>query len=287
MVCSVRLNGRMLGAAMINVEHGFYIFVHLKVVHGADPVLTEEATTTIVDNGRLFHVAPAIAGAPGHTILHCPGGRTLLTSRTLQLINDPGLPDLDLPRKAKEHWADLRREPLRILHVHHSVHMEDVALAALKEVCLVVPRVLDFGVVAVCLAVHIDAWSSHGSVFSQVFVSLHPYTFYLGSSDSLLGVRKPLPLVLATTTVNLYWKWPAGLRMATFFRVGPLPSLTRRMKTRAPALNLPRRKMIQVLSWTRQLMIRLACDNPNVYLLAPALFWDGVFHVLPMACGLP
>ena len=66
---------------MISVYHGFYIFVQLQVAPGADPVVAEEATASIADNGRFFHVV----SSPGLTILHCPGGRTLLSSRTLQL----------------------------------------------------------------------------------------------------------------------------------------------------------------------------------------------------------
>ena len=54
MVCSVRLNGHMLGTAMVNVEQRLLYLCPPESGAGADSVLTEEATTMLVDDeGRL------------------------------------------------------------------------------------------------------------------------------------------------------------------------------------------------------------------------------------------
>ena len=90
------LNGVELDTVMVDVQHGFYIFVQLQVVPGTDPVMAEEATNSIVGHGRFFHVA----SSPGLLIVHCPGGRTLLLSRTMQLPNHPDLPAVNVLQQA-------------------------------------------------------------------------------------------------------------------------------------------------------------------------------------------
>ena len=46
--CWVWLNGAELDTTMVDVQHGFYIFVQLQVAPGADAVIAEEATTRIM-----------------------------------------------------------------------------------------------------------------------------------------------------------------------------------------------------------------------------------------------
>ena len=55
--CRVWLNGVELDTVMVDVQHGFYIFVQLQAAPGSDPVMAEEATNSIVGHGRFFHVA--------------------------------------------------------------------------------------------------------------------------------------------------------------------------------------------------------------------------------------
>ena len=80
--CRVWLNGAKLDTLMVDVQHGFYILVQLRAAPGVDAVMAKEATDSIVGHGRFLH----LVSAPGVLIVHCPGGRTLLHSRSMQLI---------------------------------------------------------------------------------------------------------------------------------------------------------------------------------------------------------
>ena len=51
---------------MVDVQHGFYIFVQLQVAPGADAVIAEEATNSIVGHGRFLH----IVSSPGILVVH-------------------------------------------------------------------------------------------------------------------------------------------------------------------------------------------------------------------------
>ena len=165
--CRVWLNGAELDTVMVDVQHGFYISVQLQVGLGADQVIAEEATNSIVVHGRFLH----LVSAPGVLVAHCPGGRTLMHSRTMRLTQHPDLPDCDVAMKARDEWPDLLGTDLRTVAVHHSVFMFDVTPAEVHTVELVIPRTLPFGSIAICLSVHFDAWVSHGSVFTQRFIT--------------------------------------------------------------------------------------------------------------------
>ena len=130
----VWLNGAELDTLMVDVQHGFYIFVQLQVAPGADAVIAEEATNSIVGHGRFLHVV----SSPGILVVHCPGGRTLLQSRTMQLTQHFDLPDPNVILKARDEWPDLLGMDLRTVHVHHSVFMFDVSPAEVRTVELVI-----------------------------------------------------------------------------------------------------------------------------------------------------
>ena len=162
------VNGEEIDTRMVVISHGFYILVRLQVTAGADAVMAAEATNAIVMQGRFYHVAVA----PGVDILHCPGGRTLASCRTMHVTNHPDLPAVDHLREARDQWPDLLGVALRKVHVHHAVRDEDVVPAIIRGVLLVVPAVLEFGVFAIGLSLHFDTWSSHGGVFTQRFIAL-------------------------------------------------------------------------------------------------------------------
>ena len=165
--CRVWVNGDEIDTRMVVVTHGFYILVQLQVTAGADAVIAAEATNAIVRQGRFYHVADS----PGLDILHCPGGRTLASCRTMQVTNHFDLPDVNHLREARDQWPDLLGVALRKVHVHHAA---DVAPAIIRGVLLIVPAVPAFGVVAIGLSLHfdIDTWSSRGGVFTQRFIAL-------------------------------------------------------------------------------------------------------------------
>ena len=94
--CRVWLNGNKLDTLMADVQHGFYIFVQLQAAPGIEAVMAEEATNSIVGHGRFFH----LVSAPGVLIVHCPGGRTLLQSRSMQLTQHFDLPATNVIVKA-------------------------------------------------------------------------------------------------------------------------------------------------------------------------------------------
>ena len=174
--CRVWLNGDEIDTRMVVAAHGFYILVQLQVAAGADAVLAEEATNAIVRYGRLFHVADS----PGLDILHCPGGRTLASCRTMQVTNHIDLPDVNHLKEARDQWPDLLGVALRTVHVHYAVHDAEVAPAIIRGVLLIVPAVPKFGVVAIGLILHFDTWSSHGGVFTQRFIALSFMLQHLG-----------------------------------------------------------------------------------------------------------
>ena len=115
--CRVWVNGEEIDTRMIMISHGFYILVRLQATTGADVVMAAEATSAIVRQGRFYHVAVA----PSVDILHCPGGRTLASCRTMHVHNHPDLPAADHLRQARDQWPDLLGVALRKFHVHHAV----------------------------------------------------------------------------------------------------------------------------------------------------------------------
>ena len=176
--CQVWLNGVKLDTLMVDAQHGFYILVQLRVAPGVDAVMAKEATDSIVGHGRFLH----LVSAPGVLIVHCPGGRTLLHSRSMQLTQHLGLPDPDVLVKARDEWPDLLGMALRTVHVHHSVFMFVVSPAEVRTVELVIPADLAFGLIAICLSLHFDTWSNDGGVFTQRFLTLDFLLQQLGLS---------------------------------------------------------------------------------------------------------
>ena len=140
--------------------------------------MAKEATDSIVGHGRFLH----LVSAPGVLIVHCPGGRTLLHSRSMQLTQHFDLPDPDVLVKARDEWPDLLGMILRTVHVHHSVFMLVVSPAEVRTVELVIPADLTFGLIAICLSLHFDTWSNDGGVFTQRFLTLDFLLQQLGLS---------------------------------------------------------------------------------------------------------
>ena len=171
--CRVWLNGVKLDTLMVDVQHGFYILVQLPAAPGVDAVMAKEATDSIVGHGRFLH----LVSAPGVLIVHCPGGRTLLHSRSMQLTQHFDLPDPDVLVKARDEWPDLLGMALRTVHVHHSVFMFVVSPAEVRTVELVIPADLTFGLIAICLSLRND-----GGVFTQRFLTLDFLLQQLGLS---------------------------------------------------------------------------------------------------------
>ena len=101
----------------------------------------------------------------------------------MQLTNHPDLPDLNVFQQARDQWPDLLGMALRTEQVHYSVFMYDVFPAEVRAVELVIPGGLAFGSIAIGLALHFDAWSSHGGVFTQRFIALTFLLQQLGLSD--------------------------------------------------------------------------------------------------------
>ena len=90
----------------------------------------------------------------------------------MQLTQHFDLPDPNVVLKARDEWPDLLGMDLRTVQVHHSVFMFDVSPAEVRTVELVIPGDLAFGLIAICLSLHFDAWSSDGGVFTQRFITL-------------------------------------------------------------------------------------------------------------------
>ena len=84
-------------------------------------------------------------------------------------------------QQARDQWPDLLGMVLRTVQVHHSVFMFDISPAEVQAVELVIPGALAFGSIAIAL--HFDAWSSHGGVFTQRFISLSFLLQQLGLSN--------------------------------------------------------------------------------------------------------
>ena len=84
--------------------------------------------------------------------------------------------------KARDEWPDLLGMTLRTVHVHHSVFMFVVSPAEVRTVELVIPADLTFGLIAICLSLHFDAWSNDGGVFTQRFLTLDFLLQQLGLS---------------------------------------------------------------------------------------------------------
>ena len=166
--CRVWVNGVEIDTRMIMIAHGFYILVQLQATVGADVVMTAEAASAVVRQGRFYHVAIA----PSADVLYCPGGRTLASSRTMLVPNHPDLPGADHLREARDQWPDLLGVALQKFHVHHAVRDESAVPATYGCVLLIVPVALDFGTYAIGLTLHFDTWSSHGGVYTQRFIAL-------------------------------------------------------------------------------------------------------------------
>ena len=174
--CRVWVNGVEVDTHMIMIAHGFYVLIQLQATVGADAVTAVEAASTVVRQGRFYHVPTA----PSADVLYCPGGRTLASSRKVLVPCHPDLPGVDHLRAARDQWPDLRGMALQKFHVHHAVREEIVVPAAHGWVLLIVPVARDFGSYAICLTLHFDSWSSQGGVYTQRFVAL---TFLLQQLD--------------------------------------------------------------------------------------------------------
>ena len=100
----------------------------------------------------------------------------------MQLTQHFDLPAPNVIVKARDEWPDLLGMNLRTVHVHHSVFMFDVSPAEVRTVELVIPGDLTFGLIAICLSLHFDAWSNDGGVFTQRFLTLDFLVQQLGLS---------------------------------------------------------------------------------------------------------
>ena len=163
---------------MVDVQHGFYILVQLRAAPDVDAAMAREATDSIVGHGRFLH----LVSAPGVLIVHCPGGRTLLHSRSVQLTQHFDLPDPNVLVKARDEWPDLLGMTLRTVHVHHSVFMFVVSPAEVRTVELVIPADLTLALLPNKMSLHFDAWSNDGGVFTQRFLTLDFLLQQLGLS---------------------------------------------------------------------------------------------------------
>ena len=111
--CRVWVNGVEVDTHMIMIAHGFYVLIQLQATVGADAVTAVEAASTVVRQGRFYHVPTA----PSADVLYCPGGRTLASSRKVLVPCHPDLPGVDHLRAARDQWPDLRGMALQKFHV--------------------------------------------------------------------------------------------------------------------------------------------------------------------------
>ena len=188
--CRVWVNGDEIDTRMVVVTHGFYILVQLQVTAGADAVIAVEATNAIVRQGRFFHVADS----PGLDILHCPGGRTLASCRTMQVTNHFDLPDVNHLKEARDQWPDLLGVALRTVHPHHA----QVAPAIFRGVLLIVPAVPALELLPSVLAFTLTRGAFMGEC------SPNDSSLSRSCCNSLAS-KERAPNLRVSTTVRSYW----------------------------------------------------------------------------------